>query len=126
MACNCNPATDPDMMADAIRGHYMAARGTDAAADGIRWYTDAESMIASDAERTGLPHSTVAAVYAACSINASWAANRTIAGRWLDYATGARAERPGCLSMVAARCEDALAERPDTFEHAERILAQGG
>ena len=126
MPCNCNPATDPAAMRDAIRGHYLAARGTDAATDGVRWYTDAEAMIAADAERYGLPVSTVAAVYAACSINASWSANRTIATRWLEYATGGRADRPGCLGMVAVRCEDAITERPDTFEHAERILGQGG
>lgn len=126
MGCACIVSTDPTAMRDAIRSHYMAAAGTDAATDGIRWYSDAEALIAADAERTGLPVSTVAAVYAACSINASWAANRTIASRWLQYATGERAERPGCLQAVANRCADALSERPSTLEDAERVLAQGG
>ena len=126
MTCTCTIATDPGAMTDAIRARYQAARGTDAATDGVKWYTDAERMIGADAERTGLPHSTVAAVYAACSINASWAANRTIANRWLDYATGARAERPGCMATVATRCESALAERPETFDDAFRIVLAGG
>lgn len=128
-ACNCIPATDHDTMRATIRAHYLAAVGTDAATDGVRWYTDAERMIAADAERYGLPHSTVAAVYAACSVDASWAANCTFSRKWLDYATGRKTSdnRPAMrYGFVADRCERATTERPETFEHAFAIALGSG
>jgi len=126
MSCNCNATdhNDPAAMAAAIRRNYAAA-DADTARDGIAWYADAEALIRADAEHYGLPVSTVAAVYAACSINASWAANRTMARKWLQYATG-KADRPGGLSAVQSRCERAIAERPETFEHAFEIVLAGG
>ena len=125
-SCQCNATAhdDPAHMMAAIRANYHAADAA-MAADGLAWYTDAERLIAADAAEYGLPHSTVAAVYAACSINASWAANRTIARRWLQYATG-RAERPSGLETVAVRCDAAVAERPESFEDAWSIVLQGG
>lgn len=125
MSCHCTATehTSPDHMADAIRRNYAAA-DADTARDGLAWYSDAETLIRADAEQYGLPVSTVAAVYAACSINASWKANQTIARRWLQYATG-QTERPGGLATVQARCDRAVTERPETFEHAFEIVLAG-
>ena len=117
--------TDPQSMRDAIRRAYVTA-DADAIRAGHDWYAAAEQTIAADAAEYGLPFSTVAAVYAACSINASWAANRTIARRWLAYATGHQPDRPGCLAMVATRCELALAERPSTYSDAWRVVLGDG
>lgn len=121
----CGRITDTaeDMRA-AIRAAYDTA-DADTVADGLSWYRTAEDMISADAAAYGLPRSTVAAVYASCSINASWAANVTIARRWLQYATG-QAARPTGLQTVAERCESAISERPDTFEDAWRIVLRGG
>lgn len=121
--CDCNAIRhdDPEYMRDAIRRNYNAARGTDAARDGLAWYTDAERVIADDAAEYGLPHSTVATVYAVCSVDATWAANRTFARKWLDYATGRKpsANRPALrYGFVTDRAEQATTERPETFEHA--------
>lgn len=123
MACDCNriTATDADMR-DSIRANYNAADPA-MLADGLAWYDSASDLIRADAAAYGVPYSTAAAVYAACSINASWAANVTIARRWLQYATGG--QRPSGLATVATRCDAAIAERVDTFEDAFRVVLQG-
>lgn len=123
-ACDCNrsTATDADMRR-AIRRNYRAADPA-MLADGLAWYDSAADMIRADAETYGVPYSTAAAVYAACSINASWAANVTIARRWLQYATGGT--RPSGLSAVAVRCDAAITARVDTFEAAWSAVLQGG
>ena len=117
-------ADDHDAMATAIRTAYASA-DAGKLADGLAWYDDAAAIIAADADAYGLPFSTVAAVYAACSINASWKANVTIARRWLQYATGAAA-RPTGLAPVAVRCEAAIANRPADFDGAWSAVLQGG
>lgn len=122
--CNCHrlTATDHDMRT-AIRANYAAADPA-MLADGLAWYDTAADMIRADADRFGVPFSTAAAVYAACSINASWAANVTIARKWLAYAAGGT--RPTGLPAVAARCDDAVANRPDTFAAAWSTVLRGG
>lgn len=120
-ACNRTTATDQDMQA-AIRANYAAADPA-MLADGMAWYESAAAMIREDAAAYGVPFSTAAAVYSACSINASWAANVTIARRWLAYATGA--DRPSGLATVATRCEAAIAERVETAADAFRVVLQG-
>ena len=115
--------TDSAAMAESIRSAYRSA-DADALAGGLSWYTDATDMIRDDADAYGLPFSTVAAIYSACSINATWAANVTIARKWLAYATG-KAVRPGGLSTVIVRAEAAVSSRPETFEDAWSVVLQG-
>lgn len=121
----CGRITDTaDDMRAAIRQNFETADPA-LVADGLNWYQSAADMISADAETFGVPFETAAAVYAACSINATWAANVTIARKWLQYAAGS-AQRPTGLATVAARCDAAVAERPDTFEDGWRIVLQGG
>lgn len=128
--CNCNVTihNDPEAMRSHIRRNYMDALATDpeAVEAGIRWYSDAEAMIAAEARRTGLPLSTVAAVFAVCSINQQWGGNVTIARKWIDYATGASSDRPGCLPIVAERAAEALDRKPETFEDAFEVALGKG
>ena len=73
--------------------------------EGIRWYRDNRRMIRSVAAAHGLTRSTVAAVFAAYSINTSWKANVTVANRsivaWLAGQTLRGMDTPVALATAA-------------------------
>lgn len=74
--------TDPRLPIRSAREHATLR------ANGVRWYRDNRRMIRKVAADTGLSRSTVAGVFAAYSINATWRANCTMAERaisaWLN------------------------------------------